>query len=54
MHEIMEFPKDWKKFIKEYKITDSEHIYSNGIDFIPVFRVEQMIAHYFLNKKQSK
>ena len=56
MYERMEFPKDWQDFIKEYKITDSEQLYSNGIDFIPVFRVEQMIIHYFMNegKKMSK
>ena len=43
MYPRMEFPKDWKDFIKKYTIT--------GTDSIPIFRVEQMIAHYFLDKK---
>lgn len=47
MYERMEFPKEWKDFIENYKITDTEKMYTNGIDLIPVFRVEQMIAYYF-------
>lgn len=39
--ETMKFPTKFDEFIEQYKITDTEQIYTNGADLIPVFRVKQ-------------
>ena len=49
---IMDFPADWKDFLKSYAFKDSEETYTNGSELIPVFRVEQMIEHYFKQKQE--
>ena len=41
----MEFPKTFDEFARTYSIKDTEEIYSNGVEFIPVFRVEQWLEH---------
>lgn len=46
MAERMIFPKTPQEFLKEYSFKDNREIYTNGSMLIPVFRVEQMIAHY--------
>ena len=45
--DIMDFEDDWREFLRAYSFTDSEEIYTNGSDLISVFRVEQMVEHYF-------
>ena len=42
---IMEFPKTWEEYEEQWKIKDSDEVYSNGIDFIPCFRVRQWLEH---------
>ena len=46
MADQMIFPDNFMDFIKEYSFNDKEHIYTNGVDLIPVFRVEQAWDHY--------
>lgn len=43
--EVMLFPETVEEFIKQYKIVDDQHVYTNGVELIPVFRVEQWLAH---------
>jgi len=50
MDNIMNFPDSWEDFIKDYQFKDSDEVYTNGSDLIPVFRVMQMIEHYFDKK----
>lgn len=45
MSECMDFPQTFEKFAEQYKMTDTEKIYSNGTDYIPVFRVMQWLQH---------
>jgi hypothetical protein len=45
----MMFPKNWEKFIEDYSFKDKEEVYTNGSVLVPVFRVEQMVEHYFNN-----
>lgn len=45
MAECMTFPDDWREFLKDYSFIDSDHVYTNGSELIPVFRVEQLIEH---------
>ena len=47
MADVMEFPKYWEDFIKDYSFKDDQHIYTNGSELIPVSRVMQMVEHYF-------
>lgn len=45
MSDCMTFPDDWREFLKNYSFRDSEEVYTNGSELIPVFRVEQLIEH---------
>lgn len=47
MADKMYFPEKWEDFVDSYSFKDKEEIYTNGSELIPVFRVEQMIEHYF-------
>ena len=47
MGDCMSFPETVKEFIKRYGFEDKEKIYTNGIGLIPVFRVWQMLEHYY-------
>ena len=46
MVDKMEFPKTMRKFIDNYSFKDSEEVYTNGSELVPVFRVEQALEHY--------
>jgi hypothetical protein len=46
----MMFPNSWGEFVEDYSFKDEEEVYTNGTILIPVFRVEQMIEHYFGSK----
>ena len=43
--------QDWEsapeEYIETYSFIDKEQIYTNGLKLIPVFRVEQMLNHYY-------
>jgi uncharacterized metal-binding protein len=39
------FPETWEEFKKQYRIVDTEKVYTNGIEMIPTFRVEQWLEH---------
>ena len=53
MGDSMAFPENPMNFIKEYMFRDWQERYTNGSYLIPVFRVEQMLEHYF-NVETSK
>ena len=46
MGDCMSYPETIEEFIKEYSFKDTEEIYTNGAELIPVFRVMQAIEHY--------
>lgn len=46
MSDRMEFPKTMKEFIDDFSFKDSEEVYTNGAELVPVFRVEQGFEHY--------
>lgn len=54
MSDMMPTPDNWKDFVKEYSFKDKEEIYTNGSELIPVFRVEQMKEHYFVEKQVAE
>ena len=41
MPDTMSFPKTLDEFMRQYKIVDTEKIYTNGAELIPIFRIEQ-------------
>ena len=45
MGEIMNFPDTVEEFMEQYKITDTEKIYTNGAELIPIFRMKQWFEH---------
>lgn len=47
MGEMMNFPETPEEFVKQYSFRDKKEEYTNGSELISVFRVEQMIEHYF-------
>lgn len=51
MAECMTFPDTVDEFIESYKVVDTEHVYSNGIEFVPVFRMKQWFEHKPERKK---
>lgn len=46
MSDKMTFPEKWEDFIKQYSFKDTEGIYTNYSELIPIFRVKQMMDHY--------
>ena len=47
MADHMTFPKTAEDFIKQYSFKDEKQEYTNGAELMPVFRVKQMMEHYF-------
>ena len=47
------FPKTWEEFRKQYQIVDTEKVYTNGVEMIPTFRVEQWLD-YMESVKRSQ
>ncbi len=47
MGECMSFPDTVAQFIEMYGFADKERVYTNGTMLIPVFRVVQMLEHYY-------
>ena len=45
MGEQMNFPNTFKEFAELYKTVDTKEVYSNGIEFLPIFRVEQWLEY---------
>ena len=43
--EKMMFPKTVEEFMEDYKVVDREQVYSNGIEFVPIFRMKQWFDH---------
>lgn len=45
MADIMTFPDTVEEFMEQYKITDTEQIYTNGTELVPIFRMKQWFTH---------
>ena len=43
--DVMQFPKTVEEFMEEYKVVDTEHVYTNGTELVPIFRMEQWFEH---------
>ena len=45
MADRMEFPNTVEEFMEKYKIVDTEHVYTNGVEMVPIFRMQQWFDH---------
>lgn len=45
MSDRMEFPDTVEEYMEKYKIVDTEQIYTNGADMVPIFRMKQWFEH---------
>lgn len=45
MANMMEFPASVEEFMEQYKMTDTEHVYSNGTEYVPIYRMKQWFEH---------
>lgn len=45
MSDKMTFPETVDEFMEEYKIVDTEKVYTNSIELVPIFRMEQWFEH---------
>lgn len=41
MSDMMTFPATVEEFMEQYKMTDTEHVYSNGTEYVPIYRMKQ-------------
>lgn len=54
MGACMEFPDTFDEFAEQYKMVDSKKVYSNGVEYIPIFRVKQWLEHQANVNKNAK
>ena len=45
MGDMMTFPAFVDEFMERYKMTDTEHVYSNGTEYVPIYRMKQWFEH---------
>ncbi len=45
MSDLMTFPNTVEEFMEQYKIIDTEQVYTNGTELVPIFRMEQWFEH---------
>lgn len=45
MAEMMWFPDTVEEYMEQYKIVDTEHVYTNGTELVPIFRMKQWFDH---------
>lgn len=45
MADCMIFPDTVEEFMEQYKVVDTEQVYSNGTEFVPIFRMKQWFDH---------
>ena len=49
MGDVMAFPASVEEFMEQYKMADTKHVYSNGTEFVPIFRMKQWFEHVNYN-----
>lgn len=45
MADMMTFPDNVEEFMEQYKIIDTEQVYTNGAELVPIFRMKQWFEH---------
>ena len=42
-----------EEFMEQFKVVDTDHVYSNGVEFVPIFRVKHWIEYQKSKKKTN-
>lgn len=42
---MMMFPETVEEFMESYKIVDTDEVYTNGTELVPIFRMKQWFEH---------
>ena len=51
MGEIIQFPETVEEFMQQYKITDTQQVYTNGTELVPISRMKQWFeAHNAIDR----
>lgn len=45
MSDMQTFPETVDEFMEHYKIIDTEQVYTNGVELVPIFRMKQWFEH---------
>ena len=45
MPDMMTFPDTVDEFMEQYKMVDTHEVYSNGTEYVPIFRMQQWFEH---------
>lgn len=45
MSDMMMFPDSVEEFMNQYKVVDTEQVYTNGAELVPIFRMKQWFEH---------
>lgn len=45
MSDMQTFPDTVDEFMEHYKIVDTEQVYTNGVELVPIFRMKQWFEH---------
>lgn len=45
MADMTMFPATVEEFMEQYKITDTDCVYTNGMELVPIFRMKQWFDH---------
>ena len=45
MADCMIFPDTVEEFMEQYKVVDTEQVYTNGTEFVPIYRMIQWFQH---------
>lgn len=45
MSDMMMFPDTVEEFMENYKIVDTDEVYTNGVELVPIFRMKQWFEH---------
>lgn len=45
MADLMTFPNTVEEFMDKYKIVDTYCVYTNGVEMVPIFRMQQWFDH---------
>lgn len=51
--QLMDFPDTFDELVKQNAFKDTNEVYTNGADLIPVFRVRQWIEHTMLQQQDQ-
>ena len=53
MGDVMTFPASVEEFMEQYKMTDTEQVYSNGTEYVPIYRMKQWFEHCRNQQRQT-